>query len=98
MSACAQSLRERGAGDASAERDFVELEGAIDSAFHVARELIGEDARQSGSASVADINGLLCNSKACLEAYSANTSGSSCDSTRLSRWSKQKPCNWNGCS
>ncbi len=56
MSTCVQSLRERHGGDEANERDLVELEGAIDSAFHVARELIGEAATLSGAASLADVN------------------------------------------
>jgi signal transduction histidine kinase len=55
MSLCVQSLRKRCAN--AAEQDLAELEGAIDnSAFHVARELIGEPALKTDAAAVADIN------------------------------------------
>jgi signal transduction histidine kinase len=59
MSACVQSLRERSASDAAAERDLVELDGAIDSAFHIASELIVMDQPRSGRAVVADVNELI---------------------------------------
>jgi signal transduction histidine kinase len=59
MSMCVQSLRERSAMDAAAERDLVELDGAIDSAFHIARELIGMDEPRSDQSVVADVNELI---------------------------------------
>jgi len=59
MSTCVQSLRERSANDVSTERDLVELDGAIDSAFHIARELIVMDEARSGQAVVADVNELI---------------------------------------
>jgi two-component system, cell cycle sensor histidine kinase and response regulator CckA len=59
MSMSVQSLRERSATDAAAERDLVELDGAIDSAFHIAHELIAMDEPRSGQAAVADVNALI---------------------------------------
>ena len=59
MSTCVQSLRERSATDAAAERALVELDGAIDSAFHIAHELIAMDDLRSGPALVADVNELI---------------------------------------
>jgi two-component system, cell cycle sensor histidine kinase and response regulator CckA len=59
MSLCVESLRERSTLGAAAERDLVELDGAIDSAFHIARELIAVEAPPSGQATVADINELI---------------------------------------
>jgi two-component system, cell cycle sensor histidine kinase and response regulator CckA len=59
MSLCVQSLRERSGLDAAAERDLVELDGAIDSAFLIARELIAVEAPASGQSIVADINELV---------------------------------------
>jgi signal transduction histidine kinase len=60
MSICVQSLRERSVPDDArvVERDLIELEGAIDSAFHIARELIGEQAPATELPAVADINEL----------------------------------------
>ena len=57
---CVQSLRERSVADDArvVERDLIELEGAIDSAFHIARELIGEKAPATDPPAVADINEL----------------------------------------
>jgi two-component system, cell cycle sensor histidine kinase and response regulator CckA len=57
MSSCVQSLRERSAPDSAAERDLVELDGAIDSAFHIARELIAMDGESA--LAVADVNELV---------------------------------------
>jgi len=59
MSISVQSLRERSTTDAAAERDLVELDGAIDSAFHIAHELIAMDDPRSGPAAVADVNELI---------------------------------------
>ena len=59
MSMSAQSLRERSATDAAAERDLVELDGAIDSAFHIAHELIAMDDPRSAPSAVADVNELI---------------------------------------
>jgi signal transduction histidine kinase len=59
MSTCVQSLRERSATDAATERALVELDGAIDSAFHIASELIVIDQPRSGHTAVADVNDLI---------------------------------------
>jgi two-component system cell cycle sensor histidine kinase/response regulator CckA len=72
MSLSVQSLRERTAHDVGAERDLVELEGAIDSAYYIARELISTDPPQSGQATVADVNEIV----AQLEGVLARTLGS----------------------
>lgn len=72
MSLSVQSLRERTSHDAGAGRDLVELEGAIDSAYHIARELISTPAPQSGQATVADVNEIV----AQLEGVLALTLGS----------------------
>jgi signal transduction histidine kinase len=55
MTTCVESLRERAVPDAAAERDLVELDGAIDSAFQIARELIAPDVEDTQTA-VADVN------------------------------------------
>src|SRR5262245_33944722 len=59
MSKSVDSLKQRLAAGESTERDFIELEGAIDSAFHISRELIavGEPSRLDRS--VVDINELV---------------------------------------
>lgn len=59
MSKSVDSLRQRLAAGESPDRDFIELEGAIDSAFHISRELIavGEPSRLDRS--VVDINELV---------------------------------------
>jgi two-component system, cell cycle sensor histidine kinase and response regulator CckA len=72
MSLSVQSLRERTGHDAAAERDLVELEGAIDSAYYIARELISTHAPQSGPPTVADVNEIV----AQLEGVLARTLGS----------------------
>ena len=59
MSMSVQSLRERSTTDAAAERDLIELDGAIDSAFHIAHELIAMDDPRRGPAAVADVNELV---------------------------------------
>jgi len=59
ISTCVQSLRERSATDSATERDLLELDGAIDSAFHVASELIVMDEPRSGQTVVADVNDLI---------------------------------------
>jgi two-component system, cell cycle sensor histidine kinase and response regulator CckA len=59
MSTCVQSLREQSATDAATERDLVELDGAIDSAFHIANELIAMDEPRSGPTVVTDVNELI---------------------------------------
>ena len=58
MATCVQSLRERSLPNAAAERDLIELDGAIDSAFHIARELITTDA-ESRDGAVADVNEVI---------------------------------------
>jgi signal transduction histidine kinase len=59
MSKSVDSLRQRSAAGESTDRDFIELEGAIDSAFHISRELIavGEPSRLDRS--VVDLNELV---------------------------------------
>jgi len=59
MSKSVDSLRQRVAAGESTDRDFIELEGAIDSGFHISRELIavGEPARLDRS--VVDVNELV---------------------------------------
>ena len=59
MSMSVQSLRERSTTDAATERDFVELDGAIDSAFQIARELIAMGEPPSGQTVVTDVNELI---------------------------------------
>jgi len=59
MSTCVQSLRDRSTTDAASERDLAQLDGAIDSAFHIARDLIAMDGPRSGLAAVADVNELI---------------------------------------
>jgi len=54
-----QSLRERSPTGTATERDLVELDGAIDSAFHIARELLVMDEPGSGQIVVADVNELI---------------------------------------
>jgi two-component system, cell cycle sensor histidine kinase and response regulator CckA len=73
MSLSVQSLRERAApDDAGAEGDLLQLEGAIDSAYHIARELISIQATQSSQPTVADVNEIV----AQLEGVLARTLGS----------------------
>ena len=59
MSNSVDSLKQRLAAGESTDDDFIELEGAIDSAFHISRELIsvGEPSRLDRS--VVDINELI---------------------------------------
>ena len=56
MSNSVDSLKQRLAAGESTDRDFIELEGAIDSAFHISRALIavGEPSRLDRS--VVDVN------------------------------------------
>jgi signal transduction histidine kinase len=58
MSMCVESLRERIEPD-DADRDFGDLEGAIDSAFHIVRELIATEGPQPDQAAVVDVNDLV---------------------------------------
>lgn len=53
------SLKRRLAEGESPEREFIELEGAIDSAFHVSRELIGLGQPATLEPSVVDVNELV---------------------------------------
>ncbi|HVQ15202.1 MAG TPA: ATP-binding protein [Vicinamibacterales bacterium] len=59
MSNSVDSLKQRLAAGESTDRDFIELEGAIDSAFHISRALIavGEPSRLDRS--VVDVNELV---------------------------------------
>jgi len=59
MSKSVDSLRQRLAAGESTDHDFIELEGAIDSAFHISRELVavGEPSRLDRS--VVDVNELI---------------------------------------
>jgi signal transduction histidine kinase len=59
MSNLADSLRQQVPAAESTERDLIELEGAIDSAFHISRELIavGEPSRLDHA--VVDVNELV---------------------------------------
>lgn len=59
MSNSVDSLKQRLAAGESTDRDFIELEGAIDSGFHISRELIavGEPSRLDRS--VVDVNELI---------------------------------------
>jgi two-component system, cell cycle sensor histidine kinase and response regulator CckA len=52
MSMCAESLRQRVAADESSDRDFIELEGAINGASQISRELmtLGQTATPERSA------------------------------------------------
>ena len=59
MSMSVQSIRDRSTTDPATERDLVELDGAIDSAFQIARELIGIDDPPVGQTMVADVNELI---------------------------------------
>jgi signal transduction histidine kinase len=59
MSRCTESLRQRFA-TAADDPDFIELDGAIDSAFHLARELIGLARPQPAvGPSVLDVNDVV---------------------------------------
>jgi len=59
MSMCLDSLKQRYAVDESSDRDFIELEGAIDSAFHISRELLALGRPPSIERSVVDVNELV---------------------------------------
>jgi C4-dicarboxylate-specific signal transduction histidine kinase len=59
MSMCTDSLRQRFAAADSADRDFIELEGAIDSAFHISRELIAIGQPPTMDRGVVDVNELI---------------------------------------
>jgi len=59
MSMSVDSLRQRLASGESTDREFIELEGAIDSAFRIGRELIALGEPSPGVRSVVDINELV---------------------------------------
>lgn len=59
MSMCVESLRQRRSSDDSEERDFIELEGALDSAFHIGRELVALGQPSPMAPSVVDMNELV---------------------------------------
>ncbi len=59
MSKSVDSLRQNLAAGESTDRDFIELEGAIDSAFHVSRELISIGEPAGLDRSVVDVNELV---------------------------------------
>jgi signal transduction histidine kinase len=59
MSMSADSLKRRLAAGESPDREFIELEGAIDSAFHVSRQLIGLGQPATLEPSVVDVNELV---------------------------------------
>ncbi len=59
MSKSVDSLRQRVASGESTDQDFIELEGAIDSGFHISRELIGLGEPPRLDRSVVDVNELI---------------------------------------
>ena len=59
MSKSVESLRQRLAAGESTDRDFIELEGAIDSAFHISRELVAVGEPSRFDRSVVDVNELV---------------------------------------
>jgi signal transduction histidine kinase len=59
MSMSLDSLKQRLASGESADRELIELEGAIDSAFHISRELIAQGKPPAISPSVVDVNELV---------------------------------------
>jgi two-component system cell cycle sensor histidine kinase/response regulator CckA len=65
MTSCVDSLRNRMTADVD-DRDFVELEGAIDSAFSISRELVPGTDPEAGS-NVVDVNDLLTQAQGVLE-------------------------------
>ncbi len=56
---CVESLRQRGALDESSDRDVIELEEAIDSAFHISRELVAFGQPSGIEPTVVDVNDLV---------------------------------------
>ena len=56
MSNLVDSLRQQVASGESTERGFIELAGAIDSAFHISRELIAVGEQSRLDRSVVDVN------------------------------------------
>jgi len=59
MSNLVDSLKQQVASGESTERDFIELEGAIDSAFHISRELIAVGEPPRLDRAVVDVNELV---------------------------------------
>jgi signal transduction histidine kinase len=59
MSMSLDSLKRRLASGESADRELIELEGAIDSAFHISRELVAHGGPPVATPSVVDVNELL---------------------------------------
>jgi two-component system cell cycle sensor histidine kinase/response regulator CckA len=66
MTSCVDSLRNRMSADAD-DRDFAELEGAIDSAFSVSRELVPGDVEPGAVSRVVNVNDLLTQARGVLE-------------------------------
>ena len=54
-----ESLKQRLASGESTEREFIELEGAIDSAFHIGREMVMLGKPSPSVPSVVDVNDLI---------------------------------------
>jgi signal transduction histidine kinase len=59
MSKSVDSLRQRLAAGESTDYDFIEVEGAIDSAFHISRELIAAGEPSQLDRAVVDVNELI---------------------------------------
>jgi signal transduction histidine kinase len=59
MSMSLESLKQRLASGESAEREFIELDGAIDSAFHIGREMVMLGKPSALVPSVVDVNELV---------------------------------------
>ena len=59
MSMSLESLKQRLASGESTEREFIELEGAIDSAFHIGREMVMLGKPSPSVPSVVDVNDLV---------------------------------------
>ena len=59
MSMSLESLKQRLASGESTEREFIELEGAIDSAFHIGREMVMLGKPSPSVPSVVDVNDLI---------------------------------------
>jgi signal transduction histidine kinase len=59
MSMCVDSLKQRRSPGEAEERDFIELEGALDSAFHISRELVALGQPSPMAPSVVDMNELV---------------------------------------
>ena len=59
MSMCADSLKQRLGADDATDRDFIELEGALSSAYHISRELVALGQPSPDERSVVDLNELV---------------------------------------